>query len=77
MANEEKEMIGVNELIADIKKGLKQKSASNRDEVRVMRAMLNDRDFSVTTYSNSGTEQHCPAEDYQDIHCKGLVIGKV
>jgi hypothetical protein len=59
------EIKGVNELVNDIKANLKQKSSSNRDEARVMRAMLNDRDFTVTTYSNSGTETHCPAEEFR------------
>ena len=69
MANlEEKETMGVQELITNIKENLSQKSASTRDEVRVMKAMLNDRDFKVSTYSNNGITQHCPAEDYQDIH---------
>ena len=50
---EEKETMGVQELITNIKENLSQKSASSRDEVRVMKAMLNDRDFKVSTYSNS------------------------
>ena len=29
--------------------------------------MLNDRDFKVSTYSNSGVTQHCPAEDYRNM----------
>ena len=68
MANiEEKEVSGVQDLITNIKENLSQKSASNRDEVRVMKAMLNDRDFKVSTYSNSGVTQHCPAEDYREM----------
>lgn len=63
MANEE--IMNVQELISDIKNNLSQKSSSNRDEVRVIRAMLNDRNFKVTTYSNNGTSEHCPAEDYR------------
>lgn len=73
MANiEEKEITGVQELITNIKENLSQKSASNRDEVRVMKAMLNDRDFKVSTYSNSGVTQHCPAEDF-----RGMLSGVV
>lgn len=68
MANlEEKETMGVQELITNIKENLSQKSASTRDEVRVMKAMLNDRDFKVSTYSNNGITQHCPAEDYRSM----------
>ena len=61
------EEMGVNALIKDIKKNLTQKSASTRDEVRVMKAMLNDRDFKYTEFSNSGNTTHCPAEDYRSM----------
>jgi predicted DNA-binding protein (UPF0251 family) len=44
----------VNELLNDIKSNLSQKSASQKDEVRVMRAMLNDRDYEVGVYGKSG-----------------------
>ena len=58
--------MGVNDLINDIRNNLTQKSASTRDEVAVMRAMLNDRDFNVTYYNNDGsTEQHCPAKEFR------------
>lgn len=72
MANKEKEFTGVQDLITNIKENLSQKSASNRDEVRVMKAMLNDRDFKVSTYSNNGVTQHCPAEDF-----RGMLSGVV
>lgn len=66
MTNNENEM-GVQELVQNIKSNLTQKSASSRDETRVMRAMLNDRDFKISTYTNNGVEQHCPAEDFRDM----------
>lgn len=51
-------------LINEIKEGLSQKSASQKDEVRVMQAMLNDRDYVVGVYGNSGkTGEYCPAAD--------------
>lgn len=59
------EEMGVQALINDIKTHLTQKSASSRDEVRVMRAMLNDRKFQYSEYSNSGVETHCPAEEFR------------
>lgn len=59
------ETMNVQELIQDIKDNLKQKSASRRDEVTVMRAMLNDKDFVVTDYATH--EQHCPAQDFRDM----------
>lgn len=72
MNTEEKEIKGVQDLITNIKDNLSQKSASNRDETRVMKAMLNDRDFKVSTYSNNGVTQHCPAEDF-----RGMLSGVV
>jgi len=56
---------GVQALIRDIKTNLKQKSASRRDEVAVMRAMLNDTTFQVTDYQTG--ETHCPANDYREM----------
>lgn len=53
----------VTQLIEGIKSGLKQKSASSRDEVKVMKEMLNDREFIVTDYASN--EQHCPAQDFR------------
>ena len=41
------ETMNVKELIKDIHDNLKQKSASRRDEVTVMRAMLNDKSYKV------------------------------
>lgn len=59
-----KNEMGVNELISTIRSGLTQKSASARDENLVMQAMLNDRDFNMTYYSNDGsTSEHCPADE--------------
>lgn len=72
MTNETTEFKGVQDLITNIKENLSQKSASSRDEVRVMKAMLNDRDFKVSTYSNNGVTQHCPAEDF-----RGMLSGVV
>ena len=59
------ESTNVKDLIKDIHDNLKQKSASKRDEVTVMRAMLNDKDFIVTDYATH--EQHCPAKDFRDM----------
>lgn len=59
------EEMGVTALVNDIKTHLTQKSASTRDEVRVMKAMLNDRNFQYSEYSNSGVTQHCPATEFR------------
>lgn len=58
----------VNELLEEIKTGLTQKNSSQKDEVRVMQAMLNDTSFVVDVYSNKGKEgTYCPAEDFRDM----------
>ena len=54
----------VKELLVEIKSGLSQTSSSQKDEVRVMKAMLNDRDYKVGVYGKEGMEgTYCPAED--------------
>ena len=45
----------VQELIKEIKTGLKQKSASRKDEEAVMKAMLNDKSFIIKDYSTNET----------------------
>lgn len=63
--NNAPEEMSVQALVKDIKTHLTQKSASSRDEVRVMKAMLNDRTFKYEEYSNSGVETRCPAEEFR------------
>lgn len=53
------------ELINGIKTNLKQKSASKRDEVSVMKAMLNDTEFVVKDYATE--EEHCPAKEFRSM----------
>lgn len=54
----------VYQVISEIKDNLKQKSASQKDENRVMRAMLNDPSYSVGVYSREGkVGEYCPFED--------------
>ena len=56
-------------LIQEIKENLTQKNSSQKDEVRVMQAMLNDTSFVVDVYGTKGKEgEYCPAEDF-----KGMV----
>ena len=52
-------MSTVKELMGQIKAELKHASASNKDEARVMAAMLNDTDFKVG--------EVCIADDYRNI----------
>ena len=67
MENNNKEMMNVNDLINDIKSNITQKSSSNRDEIRIMTALLNDTSFFVSNYSNSGITQHCPAKEFKNM----------
>lgn len=54
------------ELVNEIKKNLSQVSSSNKDEVKVMQAMLNDTEYEVGVYTNSGlTETYNPANDFR------------
>ena len=58
-------LIGV---IEEIKEGHKQESASQKDEVKVMRAMLNDKEYSVDVYGNSGiVGSFSPAEQAREV----------
>ena len=44
----------VTNLVNEIREGLTQQGSSLKDETAVMRAMLNDKEFSVDVYSNKG-----------------------
>jgi len=52
-------------VITEIKKSAKQISVNKVDEVRVMKAMLNDKDFKISIYDkNEGyIGDKCPAEE--------------
>ena len=61
-------MSTVNELIQEIKSGLTQVASSGKDEVRVMKEMLNDTEYKVGVYSREGkVGEYCPAEDMRDL----------
>lgn len=58
----------MNEIIADIKSNIKQVSSSQKDEVRVMQAMLNDTTFEVGVYGNAGKiGTYNPAQDFRSM----------
>lgn len=51
-------------LVKEIKEGLSQRGSSQKDEVRVMQAMLNDKGYTVDVYGNTGkVGEYCPSED--------------
>ena len=53
-------------LLDEIAGNLSQKSASRKDEVRIMQAMLSDPTYKVNVYGKDGIESvYCPAEDYR------------
>lgn len=57
-------MENVKELVNEIRVNLSQKSSSQKDEVRVMRAMLNDKEYEVGVYGKDGLEGNlCPAQE--------------
>lgn len=59
---------GVLSLVKEIKDNLSQVSSSNKDEVRVMQSMLNDKEYEVGVYTNAGLkETYNPALDYRSM----------
>lgn len=66
----------VKELVSNIRENLNQKGASAKDEVRVMRAMLNDPAYKVGVYSKEGkTGEYSPYEDSRKIVTSVLTSG--
>ena len=58
----------VTDLIKEINTNLTHASASNRDEVRVMRAFLNDTSYTVGVYGKEGKEgEYCPAKEFKSM----------
>ena len=57
-------MESVKKLVKDIKSNLSQTSASQKDEVLVMKTMLNDTKYEVDVYGTKGKEgTYNPAKD--------------
>ena len=58
----------VTNLVNEIREGLTQQGSSLKDETAVMRAMLNDKEFSVDVYSNKGVVGSvCPYQESRDM----------
>ena len=56
----------VKSLLDDISNNLSQKSASRKDEVRIMQAMLSDPTYEVSVYGKDGVEStYNPADDFR------------
>lgn len=61
-------MKSVNEVLKEIQETRTQRSASAKDEVAVMRAMLNDTAYKVDVYGSQGkTGEYCPSADARDM----------
>ena len=57
-------MSTVMDLVKEIKTTRTKESASAKDEIRVMQAMLNDKDFKVDVYDKNGVSgSYCPYEE--------------
>lgn len=54
-------------LVEEIKEGLnRNRNCSQEDEVRVMQAMLNDKEFKVDVYGRNGkVSEYCPAKEFK------------
>lgn len=59
-------MANVKELVNEIKTGLSQRSASRKDEIAVMQAMLSDPSYEVTMYTKDGPSgTYNPCESFR------------
>lgn len=60
------EIVKVKDLVSDINANRSQKSASRKDEVKVMQAMLNDPTYTVGVYGKEGLAgEYNPCEDFR------------
>ena len=60
--------VNVVELVDDIRTNLKQRNSSQKDEIAVMQAMLNDTSYVVDVWGKNGKEgEYCPAADFNDM----------
>lgn len=56
-------MENVQDLVNEIRSTISQKTSSRKDEIKVMRAMLNDTNYKVGVYDKNGLSgYYCPAE---------------
>ena len=63
----------VKALVNEIKAGLSQTSSSHKDEVRVMKAMLNDPTFEVDEYGKDGViGSYNPCKDFRNM-CTSII----
>jgi len=66
----------VNEIIAEIKDNHTQVSSSQKDEIRIMQGMLNDKSYEVGVYAKDGkVGTYSPSQDFRKM--QGSVISQV
>ena len=66
-------MSQVDSLVEEIKRGLSQRSASRKDEVRVMQAMLSDPTYEVNVYGKEGVvDTYNPCKDFRSM-CASII----
>ena len=64
------------DLIKDIRETISQRSASRKDEQRVMMSLLNDKAYKVDVYSAMGkVDEYCPSSDARKLVHSVLVNG--
>lgn len=63
----------VKSLVNEIKTGLSQTSSSNKDEIRVMKAMLSDPTYEVDVYSKEGVvDSYNPCKEFRGM-CASII----
>jgi len=66
-------MESVKDLVKEIKTGLSQTSSSRKDEIRVMKAMLNDPTYEVDEYGKDGViGTYNPCKDFRSM-CTSII----
>lgn len=61
-------MENLKDIIENIKSERKQTSSNSKDEIRIMKAMLNDSSYKVDIWGRSGIEgQYCPYEESRNM----------
>ena len=58
----------VREVIDTVTKNVKQKSASKKDEITVMKALMNDTEYSTNIYGTlNGVDTHYPSKELRKV----------
>jgi hypothetical protein len=56
------------EVFDEVKAGVKQKSSSKKDEVTIMKALMNDSDYSTKIYgTKDGVDTHYPSQELRKV----------